>query len=379
MDLLTVSIFTFSFVVLIAFFGLFYLLQSKNQKDAALQGMLESMQNQQSADSMRLLETLSKNREEMSTTYTQSREEMANTFSKESSKINEAVQSIKERFQVVEEGGKQLNDATTQLLRTLNNPNTVGRFGEQQLEVMVEDALPREIYEFQYSGLPKDENGRAPRPDCYIKLSDPPGPICIDSKFPSRKFQAMIDSETDEDRKVNTKEFESAVEKYIKDIAGKYIIPDVTSAFAIMFVPSESIFAEIHKSYSKLIETARENKVYITSPGTLMAVLNTIRAVVSSMKLQKEAKRILEELENVAKDSNLLNDRAVKLEKHFNNTTKEVHGVVVSSKKIHQKIEKLKAAEDDYADDSEFEHDSNPSLGAGAVLEIPKVRSRRAN
>ena len=223
----------------------------------------------------------------------------------------------------------------------LTTPKQRGLFGEGQLKDIVETALPRELYEFQH-GVRTDDGMVIF--DCFLKLPEPPGPIGIDAKFPSEMYQRVVDA-SDADELANAqKQFSTAIVNLIHGIADKYIIPNVTSEFALMFVPSEAIFAEIYSaSWLSVGEISRKRRVYIVSPATLMASLNTIRAVVNTMNIQKEAAEVLKGLTLVAEDSARLKKRTEKVRRQMNTATKSIDEVIVSSGKIHDRIEKMQS------------------------------------
>ncbi|MDR0967403.1 MAG: DNA recombination protein RmuC [Rickettsiales bacterium] len=207
-----------------------------------------------------------------------------------------------------------------------------GTFGERQLEDIVSDIMPPESYAFQKtldSGV---------RPDCIIRLPYPPGDMIIDSKFPLEGFAKYTENPDDGNHKI----FELSVRKHIDDIASKYIIVGKTAESAMMFIAAESIFETLHRDFSGLVDYAARKKVFIVSPATLWASLNTIRAVLSDIKIKRVAGQIKKELDLLLSDLTRLSDRANKLDSHFNNATTDLRELQTSVGKISPRAEKLR-------------------------------------
>ena len=216
----------------------------------------------------------------------------------------------------------------------MGNKQARGTFGERQLEDLVSDIMPPETYTFQ-SVL---ETGV--RPDCIIRLPYPPGDMIIDSKFPLESFNRMMADNTDG---IARKQFELDVRKHIDAIGDKYIIPGRTAESAMMFIASESIFETLHREFPDTIEYAGRKKVFIVSPSTLWATLNTIRAVLSDIKIKRVAAKIKKELELLLTDLSRLNERATKVNQHFAMAQTDIDQLQTSIGKITPRAEKLRA------------------------------------
>ncbi|MCL2338679.1 MAG: DNA recombination protein RmuC [Proteobacteria bacterium] len=214
-----------------------------------------------------------------------------------------------------------------------------GTFGERQLEDLVADVMPPESYEFQCVL----ENGV--RPDCVIRLPYPPGDMVIDSKFPLEWYSRMVDAGTDGDRDMAKKQFELSVRKHIDDIAEKYIITGKTADSAMMFIASESIFETLHREFSALIDYAARKRVFIVSPATLWATLNTIRSVLSDIKIKRVAEKIRKELDMLLTDLGRLDARANAVANHFRQTNDDLDALKTSIGKITPRAEKLRDLE----------------------------------
>ena len=215
----------------------------------------------------------------------------------------------------------------------MGNKQARGTFGERQLEDLVRDIMPPETYAFQ-SVL-----STSVRPDCVIRLPYPPGDMIIDSKFPLESYNRILENTNDMGA---MKQFELDVRKHIDAIAEKYIIPGVTAESAMMFIASESIFMELHTKFPNTIEYAAHKKVFIVSPATLWATLNTIRAVLSDIKIKRVAGKIKRELDLLLTDLNRLNERTGKVAQHFTMAQTDIEQIQTSISKISPRAEKLR-------------------------------------
>lgn len=278
-------------------------------------------------------------RQALDTGFTTGRKEAA-TQRQESQKI---IQNVHEKLGVItnfQETVASLNENVSGVRRVFENPKQRGLFGESQLKDIVTVALPDEMYEFEHSV--RVGEGKYVKFDCFLRLPDPPGPLGIDSKFPAELYRNIVEASTDDELREARKNFGGNIKKLIRDIASKYIIPNVTSEFALMFVPSEAIFAEIYSELQDVVKVSQDSHVYIVSPATLMASLNTIRSVVNTMKVQRAAEQVLVGLASIADQAANLNERAERFENSLKTATKRAHDVFVSSGKIKKEVSKMK-------------------------------------
>lgn len=215
----------------------------------------------------------------------------------------------------------------------MGNKQARGTFGERQLEDLVADIMPPESYAFQ-SVL---ETGV--RPDCIIRLPYPPGDMIIDSKFPLESYNRMMADNTDV---MAQKQFELDVRKHIDAIGEKYIIAGRTAESAMMFIASEAIFETLHREFPSTIDYAARKKVFIVSPSTLWATLNTIRAVLSDIKIKRVAAQIKKELDMLLTDLTRLSDRAGRVQQHFAQAQTDIEQLQTSIGKIAPRAEKLR-------------------------------------
>lgn len=213
----------------------------------------------------------------------------------------------------------------------MGNKQARGTFGERQLEDIVSDIMPPETYAFQ-SVL-----NTGVRPDCIIRLPYPPGDMIIDSKFPLESYNRIAGG--DDGAK---KQFELDVRKHIDAIAEKYIIPGKTAESAMMFIASESIFESLHRDFPATVDYAARRKVFIVSPSTLWATLNTIRAVLSDIKIKRVASKIKRELDLLLTDLDRLNKRAGAVQQHFTQTQDDLKDLQTSISKIAPRAEKIR-------------------------------------
>jgi DNA recombination protein RmuC len=258
-------------------------------------------------------------------------------------KTNETFVSVMQRLATIDEAQKKIETLTgsvVSLQELLGDKRSRGAFGEVQLEALVRNMLPSQAFEMQYTL----SNGN--RADCVLKLPDPTGLVCVDSKFPLENFKLMLDPKRSEaERAVAQRTFRSDVKKHVDAIASKYIIENETSDGAVMFVPAEAVFAEIHAYHSEIVDYAQARRVWIVSPTTLMAVLNTARAVLKDVETRKQIHVIKEALGRLGQDFRRFEDRMRKLADHIRLAHEDAEDVQTSSRKIAQQFQKIEAAE----------------------------------
>lgn len=254
-------------------------------------------------------------------------------------KTNETFTNVMTRLATIDEAQKKIDGLTTNVVslqELLGDKRSRGAFGEVQLEGLVRNLLPETAFEFQYTFA---NNTRA---DCVLKLPEPTGLVAVDSKFPLESYEAMF---LDGAERTGPGVFKTAVRKHIDDIAGKYIIPNVTSDGAVMFIPAEAVFAEIHAHHRDLVEHAQKKRVWIVSPTTLMAVLNTARAVLKDTETRKQVHIIQDELSKLGKDFARFDERMKKLATHIQQASKDVEDVHISSRKITDRFARIERVE----------------------------------
>ena len=230
---------------------------------------------------------------------------------------------------------QKLSGDVLSLQDILANKQTRGAFGEIQLQEIVSKALPSDAYAWQATL----SNGK--RADCLIHLPNPPGPIVIDSKFPLEAYEALRNAKTELDTRDAVKFMRTSVKAHIKAISEKYIIEGETADGAIMFLPSEAVYAELHSNFPELIREGFEARVWIVSPTTCMATLNTMRAILKDARMREQAGAIRTALRQLHRDVELVVDRVDKLNTHFTQARKDIEGISTAAERAGKRAHKL--------------------------------------
>lgn len=256
-------------------------------------------------------------------------------------KTNETFVSVMTRLQTIDDAQKKIETLTTSVVslqEVLGDKRSRGAFGEMQLEQIVRNMLPESVFEFQYT-FP---NGV--RADCVLKFPEPTGLICVDSKFPLENYERMF---AEGPERLTPAAFKADIKKHINDISSKYIIAGQTGDGAVMFVPAEAVFAEIHAHHRDLVEFAQGKRVWIASPTTLMAILTTAMAVIKDVETRKQVHIIKDELNKLGADFGRFQSRMDKLATHIDQAKRDVDEVQISSKKISDRFAKIERVEFD--------------------------------
>src|SRR5712664_857125 len=258
-------------------------------------------------------------------------------------KTNDTFISVMQRLATIDEAQKKIESLTgsvVSLQELLGDKRSRGAFGEVQLEALVRNVLPPMAFELQYTL----SNGM--RVDCALRLPPPTGLVTVDSKFLLENYHRMFDREADQaERALAQKQFKADIRKHVDDIARKYIIAGETSDGAVMFVPAEAVFAEIHAYHPEVVEYANAKRVWIVSPTTLMAVLNTARAVLKDVETRRHIHIIKEELGKLGIDFQRFDERMKKLADHIRQAHQDAADVQVSSRKISQRFQQIEEAQ----------------------------------
>ncbi len=258
-------------------------------------------------------------------------------------KTTETFTRVLEHLTRIDEAQKRITELSTNVVslqEVLADKRSRGAFGEVQLNALVSNLMPETSFSLQHTL----SNGT--RVDCMLFLPDPTGNIGIDAKFPLESFRKMADTELAEgDRKRAAGQFRQDIRKHIADIAGKYIIPEETSDGAVMFIPAESVFAEIHAHYPDLVEEAYRRRVWLVSPTTMMAVLTTARAVLKDAATREQVHIIQQHLNMLSKDFGRFQSRMDKLASHIRQAHKDVDDVNISARKISDRFGQIEKVE----------------------------------
>jgi DNA recombination protein RmuC len=253
------------------------------------------------------------------------------------------LQQLHARLAVIDSAQKNITDlagTVTSLQHVLTNKQSRGAFGQGQLEAIVADVLPKGAYEFQYTL----KSGK--RPDCAIFMPDS-GPLIIDAKFPLEAMTALRAAVTDEDRKFAIARVKTDITKHVADIAEKYLIPGETQDIALMFIPSESVYADLHEQFDDLVQKAQRARVMIVSPTLMVMAIQVIKQVRKDAEMREAADQIRTEVGMMMKDVGLLGDRVRKLQNHLNQTNTDIDAILISTGKIEKRGGKIEALEFD--------------------------------
>jgi DNA recombination protein RmuC len=263
------------------------------------------------------------------------------TLTETASRTAETLGGIQTRLTVIDEAQKNITSLSGQVVNLqeiLANKQARGAFGQQQMEAIVADALPSTLYRFQ-AAL---SNGS--RPDCLIRLPNAKAAIVIDSKFPLESFAALR-AAGEGDRKSALSLIKTDVLKHVKDIASKYLIPEETQAPAIMFVPSESIYADLHEFCPEVLQRALRDQVVIVSPSILMLAVMTVQSVMKDARMREQASLIQKEVGLLMQDTKRLAERVVALQRHFSQSEGDLREIAISTEKIVKRAGSIEAVD----------------------------------
>ncbi|MFK7763479.1 MAG: DNA recombination protein RmuC [Roseobacter sp.] len=265
-------------------------------------------------------------------------ERMKESLHGSSKQTTTSLTQLQERLAAIDKAQDNITKLSGDVLSLqdiLSNKQTRGAFGEIQLRDIVSKALPKDSYAMQHTL----SNGK--RADCLIHLPNPPGPIVIDSKFPLEAYEALRAAETDWDLKEAVGKMKIAVTKHINDISEKYILDGETADGALMFLPSEAVYAELHANFPDLVRKGFDARVWIVSPTTCMATLNTMRAILKDARMREQAGAIRKTLKQLHRDVELVVERVGKLDTHFRQAQKDVHEISTAAERAGKRATRL--------------------------------------
>ena len=253
----------------------------------------------------------------------------------------QVVTDLRERLARIDEAQRKIGELSSQVVslqEVLSNKQARGAFGEVQLNDLVQSALPPQAYEFQCT------LGSGVRADCVLRLPNPPGSIAIDAKFPLESYSALRAVPPGDSAALQAAQraFQQAIRKHIGDIRDKYIVPGETAESALMFLPSEAVYAELHANFTGLVEESYRARVWIVSPTTMMATLNTVRAVLKDVRMREQAGEIQKMVGLLIDDTRRLGDRVDNLRKHFAQTEKDLREIDISAERITKRGERIR-------------------------------------
>jgi DNA recombination protein RmuC len=280
------------------------------------------------------------------------------TITEQTKSTHENLRKLQERLAVIDAAQNNIQTLAKDVVglqAILSNKQTRGAFGQSRMETIVADGLPIGAYAFQQTL----SNGS--RPDCTIRMPNGAPPLVIDAKFPLEGWNAIRDAGGPELAKAASQQFRRDMEIHIRDIAEKYLIQGETQDTAFLFVPSESIFAEIHENFEAIVQKAHRARVVIVSPSLLMLSIQVIQAVLKDQRMQAQAHVIQGEVANLMDDLGRLDDRVRKLQGHFAMAQKDVDMIVTSADKLTKRGAKIEALEFEGADASRVPDESAPA------------------
>lgn len=255
---------------------------------------------------------------------------------------HENLSKLQERLAVIDTAQNNIQSLAGQVVQLqaiLNNKQTRGAFGQSRMEAIIADGLPMGAYEFQAT------LSNSTRPDCLVKMPNGTPSLVIDAKFPLESWNSLKASETPEAKRHYESLFRRDMEVHIRDIAAKYFISGETQDTAFLFVPSESIFAEIHENFEVIIQRAHRARVVIVSPSLLMLSIQVIQSVLKDSRMREQAHLIQGEVVRLMDDVGRLDERVRKLQTHFSQASRDIDDILISSSKVTRRSAKIEALE----------------------------------
>jgi len=326
--------------------------QSLGQGQERLAGGLSHVSDAQARAQASMLEAMERRLEEVQKGMAES---LHGTSTRTARSLGELQQKL-EQIDRAQANIEKLSGDVLSLQDILSNKQTRGAFGEIQLNDIVSKALPADGYVFQATL----SNGK--RADCLVRLPHPPGPIVIDAKFPLEAYETLVAAEGSDAQARALKDFGAAIRVHIKAIAERYIIDGETADGALMFLPSEAVYAELHARLPEVVRAGFDARVWIVSPTTCMATLNTMRAVMKDARMREQAGQIRKALRLLHRDVEMIEQRAGKLETHLRQAGDDVAGLLTASARAGKRAERL-----DHFDFEELAPDTGDTAGVVAL------------
>lgn len=271
---------------------------------------------------------------------------LGHSIGEQTKATHENLSKLQERLAVIDSAQNNIQSLAGQVVELqaiLANKQTRGAFGQSRMEAIVADGLPKGAYVFQATL----SNGS--RPDCVVKMPNNAPSLVIDAKFPLESWNAMRDAaasgDAAETERAAAQSFRRDVEVHIRDIAEKYLLPGETQDTAFLFVPSESIFADIHENFEGLVQRAHRARVVIVSPSLLMLSIQVVQSVLKDARMREQAHLIQDEVVRLMEDVGRLDERVRKLQSHFAMTQRDVEQVLTSTGRLTKRAEKIEALE----------------------------------
>jgi DNA recombination protein RmuC len=286
---------------------------------------------------------------------------LGDSLQKTTHNTTENLQKLHERLAVIDSAQKNISalaSQVTSLQGVLSNKQSRGAFGQSRMEAIIQDGLPKGSYAFQQT------LSNRTRPDCCVFLPDS-RPLVIDAKFPLEGVTAYHDAKSDEERKAAAQRLRGDVAKHLTDIASKYLIPGETQDMAFMFVPSESVYAELHEDFHDIVQKSFRAKIVIVSPSLLMLAVQLVRQSQKDARMREAADQIRDEVGRLVKDVSLLGDRIRKLQSHFNQSSEDIRQSLISVEKIEGRGERIQ----------QVEFSADAALAGHTIAPVPKLQA----
>ena len=310
---------------------------SDTQANAQAQ-MIQSIEARMAHVQQQMQDRLADNAARSARSLTEMQERMRETLHGSSKQTTTSLTQLQERLAAIDRAQDNITKLSGDVLSLqdiLSNKQTRGAFGEIQLHDIVSKALPSDSYTMQASL----SSGK--RADCLIHLPNPPGPIVIDSKFPLEAYEALRRAKTDYEVKEAARAMRVAVKAHISAISSKYIIEGETADGALMFLPSEAVYAELHGNFPELVREGFAARVWIVSPTTCMATLNTMRAILKDARMREQAGAIRKTLKMLHRDVELVVERVGKLNTHFGQARADLEGLGTAAERAGKRAARL--------------------------------------
>ena len=288
-------------------------------------------------------------------------------------KTNDSIAKLHERLAVIDNAQKNLTDLSTNMVslkEILANKQARGAFGQMRMESIIIDGLPKGAYTFQATL----SNGK--RPDCLLHMPNTRAGVVIDAKFPLEGFEAFRTARAPEERKEAARRVRNDVARHIEAMAERYFLPGETQDTAILFVPSESVYADLAEHFDDLVQKAHRSRIVITSPNMLMLAVQTMQAILKDVKMREQAHLIQREVVHLMEDTVRLRERVLDLQRHFGQANADIEKILTSSEKVTARGRKIEALEfEEAAQAAEIEHEG----ANGAVAPSPSPTRREGD
>ncbi|MEX0365643.1 MAG: DNA recombination protein RmuC [Ruegeria sp.] len=310
---------------------------SDTQANAQVQ-MVQTVEARLSSVQQQMNDRLADNAMKSARALAEMQERMKESLHGSSKQTATSLTQLQERLAAIDKAQDNITKLSGDVLSLqdiLSNKQTRGAFGEIQLNDIVSKALPADSYALQHTL----SNGK--RADCLIHLPNPPGPIVIDSKFPLEPYEALRRAENQGQLQEAARMMKTALRAHIKAISEKYIIDGETADGALMFLPSEAVYAELHANFADIVREGFAARVWVVSPTTCMATLNTMRAILKDARMREQAGAIRKELGMLHKDVERLGDRVANLDRHFGQAAKDISDIKISAEKAGRRAQRL--------------------------------------